>query len=127
MDRALFSVKRCKANDLECILLSSLLCIPSVVIFHPKFRELIIVNNSIAGKTRIDNGKIKKVKHYCTITIDDIIDDIVLSLKDNPFFMNYSVYEKRSVYRKKKIKTTKSNSTQLLFWIPTCNQKVNYE
>lgn len=126
MDNELFYVKRCKANDLECILLSSLLCIPNDIMFHPKFRELVIVRNSIAGKTRLCKGKIKRVRHYCSITIDDNIESMVSLVKNNPFFMDYKIYERRQALKKTKRKVV-TNSGQILFWLPTDKQREEYE
>lgn len=117
----IYHVKQCKANDLECILLYRLLNIPDCIAGHPNFKRLIIVNNPISNKTRLYNGKPKKVEHYCSIDINAKIDNLLKIFKDNPFFMDYNVFEKLLnpiSSKKKSIKRRYLYSTHLLFWIP---------
>lgn len=129
MNRKEYKVKQCKANDLECILLYSLLCIPNEIAYHPKFRRLIIVDNPITNKTRLIKGKPKKVNYYCSIDIDAKLDNVLDIFKDNPFFMDYNVFEKvnNPISGKKTGNFITTYSTHLLFWIPSDKEKEKYE
>jgi hypothetical protein len=112
MKKNAYKVRKFETCELECIVLYSLIGIPEDIAFHPNFFRTIIVENANPGKTRIVNGKIKNVHHYCSIDIKEKIDASKI-FKNNPFFMDYTVFQtwddniNNHVY-----------STHLLFWIP---------
>lgn len=129
MDHKGYSIKQCKANDIECILLYRLLNIPAYISEHPNFKRLIIVYNPISNKLQKCNGKFNRVKHYCSIDINAKLDNILELFKDNPYLMDYNVFEKlvNPISSKKTGKRKYEYSTHLLFWIPSEKQKDEYE
>jgi len=129
MDSNVYRVKQCKANDLECILLYRLLNIPDNIGFHPKLRRVIIITNPRSNKTRVENGKVKKVKRYCSIDIKDDIKDVLTIFKNNPFFLDYTTFTKtiNPISGKRNKTFIQHHSTSIMFWIPSEQQKEKYE
>lgn len=115
-----YIVKQCKANDLECILLYRLLCIPDYIMQHSKFRRLIIVKNPISNKIRIENNTVITVNHYCSIDIDDKIENVQTIFKNHPFFMDYNIFIKETPQFEhgSYIGKIYNECTHLIFWIP---------
>ena len=118
-------VKRYAYSAFEWILLSQILQLPEWLSEHPKFIEATVIFNPNTSRKRLVKKKLKKVYHYCSIEINDIISTSKINelITNNPFFLDYSYpLIKRELDMKKEI----LKMTRLFFWIPTEGQQEEY-